>query len=207
MCGIVGYVGTKQAAPIILNGLSKLEYRGYDSAGMSVFDGEQLITKKVQGRLKVLENLTHGGELVHGSVGIGHTRWATHGIPSNENAHPHLNQQESIAVVHNGIIENYISIKKTLEEKGYRFQSATDTEVLAHLLDYYYKGDPLEAIAKVALRVEGSYALGILFSDFPEEIFAVRKDSPLIVGKSQDGNLMASDVPAILRYSRSVYYV
>ncbi|MDR0963456.1 MAG: glutamine--fructose-6-phosphate transaminase (isomerizing) [Clostridium sp.] len=207
MCGIVGYVGTKQAAPIILNGLSKLEYRGYDSAGMSVFDGEQLVTKKVQGRLKVLENLIHGGDLVHGSVGIGHTRWATHGIPSDANAHPHLNRQESIAVVHNGIIENYISIKRTLEEKGYQFQSATDTEVLAHLLDYYYKGDPLEAIAKVALRVEGSYALGILFADFPEEIFAVRKDSPLIVGKSQDGSLMASDVPAILRYSRSVYYV
>lgn len=208
MCGIVGYIGTKQAAPIILDGLSKLEYRGYDSAGMAIYDGEGKIniTKSV-GRLKVLENLTRGGETMPGVCGIGHTRWATHGVPSNTNAHPHFNEAETITVVHNGIIENYLQLRRMLTERGYHFISETDTEVLAHLLDYYYKGNPLEAVTKVLHRVEGSYALGILFADCPDQIFAARKDSPLIVGQNEDGCFIASDVPAILKYTRKVYYV
>ena len=208
MCGIVGYIGTKQAAPIILDGLSKLEYRGYDSAGMAIYDGENKIniTKSV-GRLKVLENMTHDGETMPGFCGIGHTRWATHGVPSDNNAHPHFNEAETIAVVHNGIIENYLQLRKMLTERGYKFVSETDTEVLAHLLDYYYKGNPLEAVTKVLHRVEGSYALGILFADCPDQVFAARKDSPLIVGQNEDGCFIASDVPAILKYTRKVYYV
>lgn len=207
MCGIVGYIGNKPAASIILDGLAKLEYRGYDSAGLAVYDGEKINVQKAVGRLKVLENLTHGGESMPGYVGIGHTRWATHGAPSDVNAHPHYNKDRTIAVVHNGIIENYIPLRKKLLGKGYEFVSETDTEVLAQLLDYYYKGNPLEAITKVLHRVEGSYALGIMFADFPDEIYAVRKDSPLIVGKSADGSFIASDVPAILKYTRTVYYV
>ena len=207
MCGIVGYIGSNQAAPIILDGLSKLEYRGYDSAGMAVFDGEKINAQKAVGRLKVLENLTRGGETLKGNAGIGHTRWATHGAPSDTNSHPHLNAKGTIAVVHNGIIENYIPLKKKMISKGYEFVSETDTEVLAHLLDYYYKGNPLEAISKVLHRVEGSYALGIMFSEYPDEIYAVRKDSPLIVGQNAEGCFIASDVPAILKYTRSVYYV
>ncbi|MED9904754.1 MAG: glutamine--fructose-6-phosphate transaminase (isomerizing) [Lachnospiraceae bacterium] len=207
MCGIVGYIGTGEAAPIILDGLSKLEYRGYDSAGIAIFDGEKINIKKAVGRLKVLENLTHGGETMPGYAGIGHTRWATHGAPSDVNSHPHFNKNGTIAVVHNGIIENYIPLRNKLLGKGYEFISETDTEVLAHLLDYYYKGNPLEAITKVLHRVEGSYALGIMFADFPEEIYAVRKDSPLIVGQSKEGCFIASDVPAILKYTRQVYYV
>ena len=207
MCGIVGYIGSNQAAPIILDGLSKLEYRGYDSAGMAVFDGEKINAKKAVGRLKILENLTHGGETMKGTAGIGHTRWATHGAPSDANSHPHLNAKGTIAVVHNGIIENYIPLKKKMISKGYEFVSETDTEVLAHLLDYYYKGNPLEAISKVLHRVEGSYALGIMFSEYPDEIYAARKDSPLIVGQNEEGCFIASDVPAILKYTRSVYYV
>lgn len=208
MCGIVGYIGTKQAAPIILDGLSRLEYRGYDSAGMAVYDGEGKIniTKSV-GRLKILENMTRGGETMPGVCGIGHTRWATHGVPSDINAHPHFNEAETITVVHNGIIENYLQLRKMLMERGYHFVSETDTEVLAHLLDYYYKGNPLEAVTKVLHRVEGSYALGILFADCPDQIFAARKDSPLIVGQSEDGCFIASDVPAVLKYTRKVYYV
>ena len=208
MCGIVGYIGTKQAAPIILDGLSKLEYRGYDSAGMAVYDGEGKIniTKSV-GRLKILENMTRGGETMPGFCGIGHTRWATHGVPSDINAHPHFNEAETITVVHNGIIENYLQLRKMLTDRGYHFISETDTEVLAHLLDYYYKGNPLEAVTKVLHRVEGSYALGILFADCPDQIFAARKDSPLIVGQNDDGCFIASDVPAILKYTRKVYYV
>lgn len=208
MCGIVGYIGTKQAAPIILDGLAKLEYRGYDSAGMAVYDGKGKIniTKSV-GRLKVLENMTRGGETMPGLCGIGHTRWATHGAPSDINAHPHFNEAETITVVHNGIIENYLQLRKMLTERGYHFVSETDTEVLAHLLDYYYKGNPLEAVTKVLHRVEGSYALGILFADCPDQIFAARKDSPLIVGQNEDGCFIASDVPAILKYTRKVYYV
>ena len=207
MCGIVGYIGKKQAAPIILDGLAKLEYRGYDSAGMAVFDGKKITIKKAVGRLNVLENLTHGGETMPGTLGIGHTRWATHGAPSDENSHPHFNKDETIAVVHNGIIENYLPLKKKMMDKGYEFRSETDTEVLAHLLDYYYKGNPLEAITKVLHRVEGSYALGIMFAEHPDEIFAVRKDSPLIVGQNEDGCFIASDVPAVLKYTRTVTYV
>lgn len=207
MCGIVGYIGNQQAAPIILDGLAKLEYRGYDSAGIAVFDGERIVTQKAIGRLKVLENLTKGGETMPGTSGIGHTRWATHGAPSDRNAHPHVNGKGTIAVVHNGIIENYIPLKKKLTDRGYEFKSETDTEVLAHLLDYYYKGNPLEAVTKVLHRVEGSYALGIQFSDHPDEIYAARKDSPLIVGQNEDGCFIASDVPAILKYTRTVYYM
>ena len=207
MCGIVGYVGKAQAAPIVLDGLSKLEYRGYDSAGMAVFGEKRIQIEKSVGRLKVLEELTHDGATMPGQIGIGHTRWATHGAPSDVNSHPHYNSEETIAVVHNGIIENYIPLKNKLVKKGYHFISETDTEVLAHLLDYYYKGNPLEAITKVLHRVEGSYALGILFADYPDTLYAVRKDSPLIVGKSDDGCFIASDVPAILKYTRNVYYV
>lgn len=207
MCGIVGYIGKEQAAPIILEGLSKLEYRGYDSAGMAIYNGEKIRVSKAVGRLKVLEELTHDGETMPGCVGIGHTRWATHGAPSTVNAHPHLNKQETIAVVHNGIIENYIQLRNKLIKHGYEFVSETDTEVLAHLLDYYYNGDPMEAITKVLHRVEGSYALGVIFAQHPDQLFAVRKDSPLIVGQNEDGCFIASDVPAILKYTRKVYYV
>lgn len=207
MCGIVGYIGDSQAAPILLDGLSKLEYRGYDSAGIAVYDGEHIQTQKSIGRLKVLSELTHDGATMPGTVGIGHTRWATHGAPSKENAHPHFNQDETIAVVHNGIIENYLKMKKYLEKKDYHFVSDTDTEVVAHLLDYYYKGDPIEAITKVMHRVEGSYALGIIFLEHPGVVYAVRKDSPLIVGHGKDGNLIASDVPAVLKYTRNVYFI
>ncbi|MCI8706266.1 MAG: glutamine--fructose-6-phosphate transaminase (isomerizing) [Lachnospiraceae bacterium] len=207
MCGIVGYIGESQAAPVLLDGLSKLEYRGYDSAGIAVYDGEQIQVQKAVGRLKVLSELTHDGATMPGCSGIGHTRWATHGAPSGANAHPHYNQSETIAVVHNGIIENYLKLRKRLEEKGYQFRSDTDTEVVAHLLDCYYKGDPVEAITKIMHRVEGSYALGIIFKEHPGHIYAVRKDSPLIVGHGKDGNLIASDVPAVLKYTRNVYFI
>lgn len=207
MCGIVGYIGEKQAAPIILDGLAKLEYRGYDSTGMAIYNGERIQIEKSQGRLNVLEAITRGGESMPGTLGIGHTRWATHGVPSKENAHPHFNKEESIAVVHNGIIENYRKLRVKLANKGYHFVSQTDTEVLAHLLDYYYKGNPIETITKVLHRVEGSYALGIVFADLPDRLFAVRKDSPLIIGQSQEGCLIASDVPAVLKYTRKVYYL
>jgi glutamine---fructose-6-phosphate transaminase (isomerizing) len=207
MCGIVGYIGQKQAAPILLDGLARLEYRGYDSAGMAVYDGNEIKMVKSMGRLKILEELTCGGETLPGTVGIGHTRWATHGQPSDINSHPHFNENETISIVHNGIIENYIALKNKLMDKGYSFKSETDTEVLVQLIDYYYKGNPLEAITKVMHRVEGSYALGIMFADHPDQIFAVRKASPLIVGKSEDGCFIASDVPAILKYTRDIYYI
>lgn len=207
MCGIVGYIGAAQAAPILLDGLGKLEYRGYDSAGIAVFDGKEIRVKKAIGRLKVLNELTHDGATMPGTSGVGHTRWATHGAPSDINAHPHYNKEETIAVVHNGIIENYLKLRKKLTDKGYEFLSETDTEVVAHLLDYYYKGDPLEAITKVMHRVEGSYALGIIFKEHPDRLYAVRKDSPLIVGQGKDGNLIASDVPAVLKYTREVYFI
>lgn len=207
MCGIVGYIGKSQAAPIILDGLEKLEYRGYDSAGIAVFDGKEINIQKTVGRLKALVELTHGGQMLPGNLGIGHTRWATHGAPTDVNSHPHYNSEETIAVVHNGIIENYIKLRKKLESKGYKFVSETDTEVLAHLLDYYYKGNPLEAITKVMHRVEGSYALGVVFAEHPDRIFAVRKASPLIVGQSEEGCFIASDVPAILKYTRNVYFM
>ncbi|GAA6491819.1 glutamine--fructose-6-phosphate transaminase (isomerizing) [Candidatus Bariatricus faecipullorum] len=207
MCGIVGYIGDEQAAPILLDGLSRLEYRGYDSAGMAVYDGQEINVVKSKGRLKILSELTHGGETLPGMLGIGHTRWATHGEPSDTNAHPHYNSDESIVVVHNGIIENYLKLKKKLEAHGYEFRSETDTEVIAQLLDFYYKGNPLQAITKIMHRMEGSYALGIIFKDHPDELYAVRKDSPLIVGHAKTGNIIASDVPAILRYTRDVYFI
>ncbi len=207
MCGIVGYIGNQQAAPVLLDGLSRLEYRGYDSAGVAVYNGTEIDMVKSKGRLKVLSELTHDGEKLPGTVGIGHTRWATHGSPSDTNAHPHFNKARSIVVVHNGIIENYLKLKKKLEKRGYEFVSETDTEVIAHLLDYYYKGNPLQAITKVMYRMEGSYALGIIFQDHPDELYAVRKDSPLIVGKSKDGNIIASDVPAVLKYTRDVIFI
>lgn len=207
MCGIVGYVGKQQAAPILLDGLGKLEYRGYDSAGIAVYDGDAVEMVKSKGRLKVLSELTHDGAVLPGTIGIGHTRWATHGVPSDVNAHPHFNKDKSIIVVHNGIIENYLKLKKKLMTKGYVFVSDTDTEVIAHLLDYYYQGNPLQAITKIMHRMEGSYALGILFTDHPEDLFAVRKDSPLIVGHTDGGNIIASDVPAVLKYTRDVYFI
>lgn len=210
MCGIVGYVGNRQAAPILLDGLSKLEYRGYDSAGMAIYDGENINIKKATGRLKVLSELTHDGQTMPGMVGIGHTRWATHGEPSDANAHPHFNHDQSIAVVHNGIIENYQKLRIKLEARGYVFLSETDTEVIAHLLDYYYnkcQHDVLTSISKVVHRVEGSYALGIIFKDDADKVYSVRKDSPLIVGHANGGNLIASDVPAVLKYTRDVYFI
>ena len=210
MCGIVGYVGKEQAAPILLDGLSKLEYRGYDSAGMAVFDGKKIVINKSTGRLKVLSELTHDGANMPGHIGIGHTRWATHGEPSETNAHPHFNEKKTIAVVHNGIIENYLKLKKVLIDRGYKFRSETDTEIVAHLLDYYYNKydkDPLTAVVKVIHRVEGSYALGIIFADHPDVVYSVRKDSPLIVGKAEGGNLIASDVPAVLKYTRDVFFI
>ncbi|MFI3171392.1 MAG: glutamine--fructose-6-phosphate transaminase (isomerizing) [Eubacteriales bacterium] len=207
MCGIVGYIGNREAAPILLDGLGKLEYRGYDSAGIATIYDDNIKMLKAKGRLKALSEISHDGELLPGKVGIGHTRWATHGVPSEVNSHPHMNSDESIVIVHNGIIENYLKLKEKLEKKGYKLVSDTDTEVIAHLLDYYYKGNPLEAITKIIHRVEGSYAFGILFKDFPDELYAVRKDSPLIVGKTNDGNIIASDVPAVLRYTRNVCFI
>lgn len=207
MCGIVGYIGSQQAAPILLDGLEKLEYRGYDSAGIAVYDSGEVSMAKSKGRLKVLNEITHGGETMPGTLGIGHTRWATHGSPSDINAHPHFNKEKSIVVVHNGIIENYLKLKKKLEKKGYSFMSETDTEVIAHLLDHYYDGNPLRAVTKIMHRMEGSYALGIIFRDHPDELYAVRKDSPLIVGHTDGGSIIASDVPAVLKYTRDVYFI
>ena len=212
MCGIVGFTGAAQAAPILLDGLSKLEYRGYDSAGIAVQDEKGKIeVVKAKGRLKVLSEMTDGGSAVPGSCGIGHTRWATHGEPSVLNAHPHYSRDEKIAVVHNGIIENYQELKDRLIKRGFSFVSQTDTEVVAQLLDYYYTGvsagDALDAIARMMLHVRGSYALGVLFADQPGTLYAVRKDSPLIVGRTGDGAIIASDVPALLKYTRTVYYI
>lgn len=207
MCGIVGYIGEKKAAPVLLDGLSRLEYRGYDSAGIAVLDGERISVSKTRGRLKVLEEMTDGGNAVSGSLGIGHTRWATHGEPSDVNSHPHVSASGKFAVVHNGIIENYIPLKKKLTQKGYKFVSETDTEVVAHLFEYYYEGDPVQALARVIDRVEGSYALGILCADFPDRFIAVRKSSPMVVGIGENENFIASDVTAILKYTRRVYYL
>ena len=212
MCGIVGYTGTAQAAPILLDGLSKLEYRGYDSAGIAVqAKTGKIEIVKAKGRLKVLQDMTDAGRTVKGQCGIGHTRWATHGEPSTLNAHPHYSRGEKVAVVHNGIIENYQELKERLTARGYDFATQTDTEVVAQLVHYYYTGasagDALDAIARMMLHVRGSYALGILFEDQPGVVYAVRKDSPLIVGRTGDGSIIASDVPAILKYTRTVYYI
>lgn len=207
MCGIVGYVGKNEAAPILLDGLARLEYRGYDSAGLAVYHDGEIEIVKAKGRLQVLRELTNNGTDLKGTIGIGHTRWATHGEPSVINSHPHFNREKSIVVVHNGIIENYQPLRDRLIRKGYRFVSDTDTEVVAHMLDNYYNGDPLETISKVMARIEGSYALGVLFKDHPGEIYAVRKDSPLIIGVSDQGNFIASDIPAILNHTRNVYFI
>lgn len=205
MCGIVGYIGGSQAAPILLCGLEKLEYRGYDSAGVAVYDGTSLQVVKAKGRLKILSDMINGGKDVLGTVGIGHTRWATHGKPSDINSHPQVSDSGKFAVVHNGIIENYLALKELLVNKGVTFVSETDTEVIAQLLEYYYKGDILDAVIKVINKVEGSYALGIICEDDPEQLFAVRKDSPLIIGLGKDENFIASDVPAILDKTREIY--
>lgn len=205
MCGIVGYIGEEQATPILLNGLQKLEYRGYDSAGVAVYNSTGLHVVKSKGRLSVLEGILEGGKSLPGTVGIGHTRWATHGAPSDVNSHPQVSDGGKFVVVHNGIIENYLELKNRLMGRGVEFASDTDTEVVAQLLEYYYTGDVLEAIQKVIARVEGSYALGILCADCPEKLFAVRKDSPLIIGVGQGENFIASDVPAILSYTRDIY--
>ncbi len=221
MCGIVGYVGKRQAAPILLDGLSKLEYRGYDSAGLAVRDGDKPAeVVKAQGRLKILTEMTDGGRAVPGTCGIGHTRWATHGEPSKTNAHPHVSGtctgsgsgpvEAEVVGVHNGIIENYVELKEKLQRHGYQFYSDTDTEVAIKLIDYYYKKykiGPIDALAKTMVRVRGSYALEVMFTDHPGEIWVARKDSPMIIGVADGETYVASDVPAILKYTRQVYYI
>ena len=211
MCGIVGFTGEHQAAPILLDGLAKLEYRGYDSAGIAVRDGDADVEViKAKGRLKVLAEKTNDGETVKGTCGIGHTRWATHGEPSENNAHPHKSDDGNVVAVHNGIIENYQELKDKLVRKGYTFYSETDTEVAVKLVDYYYKkyeGTPVDAINHALVRIRGSYALAMMFQDYPEEIYVARKDSPMILGVSDGESYVASDVPAILKYTRNVYYI
>lgn len=211
MCGIVGFVGEQPAAPILLSGLEKLEYRGYDSAGIAVRNEQsgKIEIVKAKGRLKILAEKTDGGRAVPGTCGIGHTRWATHGEPSENNAHPHCAEDKSVVLVHNGIIENYQELKEKLLKSGYTFYSQTDTEIAVKLVDYYYKktGTPLEALTRAMLRIRGSYAFGVLFHDYPGKLFAARKDSPLIIGKNKSGALIASDVPAILDQTRQVYYI
>lgn len=207
MCGIVGYVGEQQAAPILLEGLSKLEYRGYDSAGIAVYSDGALNVAKTRGRLQALADMTGGGAKIQGTMGIGYTRWATHGEPSDINSHPHVSSSGRFAVVHNGIIENYIPLKKKLMEKGFEFVSETDTEVVAHLFEYYYDGDMVDALIKVIQRVDGSYALGILSADDPDRFVAVRKSSPMIIGLGEHENFIASDVTAILKHTRNIYYL
>jgi len=204
VCGIVGYVGGKNAAPILLNGLKKLEYRGYDSAGVAILDNDDIKVVKCKGRLANLEEKVNCGMPV-GNIGIGHTRWATHGEPNDLNSHPHISNSGKIAVVHNGIIENYMEIKEFLEAEGYEFISETDTEVVAQLIDYHYHGDIVQAVINSINEIEGSYALGVLCSDCPDKFVAARKDSPLVVGLGKGENFVASDIPAILEYTRDVY--
>lgn len=207
MCGIVGYSGSEQAAPILLEGLKRLEYRGYDSAGVSIYKDGKLNVVKAEGRLQTLCDLIDDGKAVEGTLGIGHTRWATHGKPSDVNSHPHISNSGRIALVHNGIIENYLKLKQMLVSKGVTFYSETDTEVVAQLIDFYYKGDLLEAVHEAIEKVEGSYALGIMASDCPDKIVAIRKDNPLIVALSDNGNYIASDVTAVLKYTRDIVYM
>ena len=211
MCGIVGFTGHRQAAPVLLDGLAKLEYRGYDSAGLAVRDGEKEVEiVKAKGRLRVLAEKTNDGMALHGTCGIGHTRWATHGEPSELNAHPHCSDDRNVVGVHNGIIENYQELREKLQHKGYNFYSDTDTEVAIKLIDYYYKKyehTPVDAINHAMVRIRGSYALAIMFRDYPEEIYAARKDSPMIIGVADGESFVASDVPAILKYTRNVYYI
>lgn len=208
MCGIVGYIGNKNATPVLVNALKKLEYRGYDSAGIAVFNGQDILVRKVKGALKALEEKI-AKETIEGSLGIGHTRWATHGEPSDINAHPHLNESGTIAVVHNGIIENFAKLKAWLQSEGVVFKSDTDTEVIAHLINYYYEDslDIFEAVKATVNRLEGSYALGVLCKDFPDRVIAARKECPLIVGLGKGENFIASDVPAVLEYTRDVYFL
>lgn len=211
MCGIVGFTGHRQAAPVLLDGLAKLEYRGYDSAGIAVRDGEKDVEiVKAKGRLRVLAEKTNNGTAMHGTCGIGHTRWATHGEPSELNAHPHCSDDRNVVGVHNGIIENYQELREKLQHKGYNFYSDTDTEVAIKLIDYYYKKyehTPVDAINHAMVRIRGSYALAIMFRDYPEEVYAARKDSPMIIGVADGESFVASDVPAILKYTRNVYYI
>ena len=209
MCGIVGYIGKEQVAPILLDGLARLEYRGYDSAGVAVYSEKKkaLSVHKAKGRLQVLSDMLQGGTAVDGTVGIGHTRWATHGAPSDVNSHPQVSQSGKIAVVHNGIIENYVELKSFLISKGVEFTSQTDTEVVAQLIGYFYQGDLLEAVGRVLHRIQGAYALGILCADSPDQLIAVRKDSPLILGYGEGCNFLASDVTAIIKYTRDVVYM
>ena len=211
MCGIVGFTGSTQAAPILLDGLSKLEYRGYDSAGIAVRDGEKdTEVVKAKGKLKVLKEMTNNGDAVKGDCGIGHTRWATHGEPSALNAHPHSSDDENVIAVHNGIIENYQELKEKLVKSGYSFDSQTDTEVAVKLIDYYFKKyglGPVDSIARAMIRIRGSYALCVMFKDYPGEIYTARKDSPMIIGIANGETYVASDVPAILKYTRNVYYI
>ncbi len=211
MCGIVGFIGNSQAAPILLDGLSKLEYRGYDSAGIAVRNGSsETEIVKAKGKLKVLKEMTNNGEAVKGCCGIGHTRWATHGEPSTINAHPHSSDDDNVIAVHNGIIENYQELREKLTKSGYTFNSQTDTEVAVKLIDYYYKKyslGPVDSIARAMIRIRGSYALAVMFKDFPEDIYTARKDSPMIIGVANGETFVASDVPAILKYTRNVYYI
>ena len=211
MCGIVGFTGAHQAAPILLDGLSKLEYRGYDSSGIAVRDGlKDTEVLKAKGRLKILKEKTNNGKSVKGTCGIGHTRWATHGEPSEDNAHPHVSDDGNVVAVHNGIIENYQELKEKLVRNGYTFYSETDTEVAVKLVDYYYKkyeGNPIDAINHAIIRIRGSYALVMMFKEYPEEIYVARKDSPMILGVADGESYIASDVPAILKYTRNVYYI
>lgn len=204
MCGIVGFVGKKEASPILVEGLSKLEYRGYDSAGVAILEDGEIKVRKYKGRLKNLEENLNQNPL-SGSIGIGHTRWATHGEPSDINSHPHTNENATISVVHNGIIENYIKLKEWLGNKGYEFYSETDTEVIPNLVDYYYKGDLFEAVTKATSKMEGSYAIGVICKNEPDKIVAVRKDSPLIVGLGKEEYFIASDIPAVINHTREVY--
>lgn len=208
MCGIVGYIGKEEAAPILLEGLARLEYRGYDSAGLAVYsptDGLEVV--KAKGRLQVLCDIVQGGKTLDGTMGLGHTRWATHGAPSDINSHPQVSEKGRFAVVHNGIIENYVEIKEFLQSEGIHFVSETDTEVVAQLLDYYYQGDVLKAFEKVLEKIEGAYALGIICTDCPDKVIAARKDSPLILGYGDGFNLLASDVTAVIKYTREVVYL
>ena len=210
MCGIIGFAGRDQAAPILLDGLERMEYRGYDSAGIAVrSETRGLQVRKAKGRLKVLAELTHGGKDLEGTLGIGHTRWATHGEPNDINAHPHVSENGQIALVHNGIIENYLEIKEHLLRQGVTFVSDTDSEVVAQLLEFHYHecGNMLEAVGRVLRRIEGSYALGIICSDYPNALIAARKDSPLILGFGENGNYIASDVTAIIKHTRDVVYM
>lgn len=209
MCGIVGFNGNQPAAPVLLEGLSKLEYRGYDSAGIAVFNQNEVEIVKAKGRLKSLMEKTNDGQSVNGTCGIGHTRWATHGEPSEDNAHPHISFHEKIVTVHNGIIENYQELKDRLLKEGYIFYSQTDTEVATNLIEFYYlkNKDPLKAISEAMMRIRGSYALAVMMKDYPDQIFVARKDSPMILGVSNQESYIASDVPAILKYTRNVYFI